>query len=148
MRLTRVVLVVLGLAGLGFGVSLAWPLLLAIPQAGYSFPGWLILGPFAHDLLLAPLVGLFGLLVVRRLPAAWRAPVTAGSAASGVLLLISIPHLWRGFAPNHFPGLDDRDYVAGLLIALGVVWAVALAAGLIRALTLRRGSRRLATPPR
>jgi hypothetical protein len=132
----------LGLAGLGFGISLAWPLLLAIPQAGYSFPGWLIVGPFAHDLVLAPLVGLFGLLVVRRLPPAWRWPVTAGSAASGVLVLISIPHLWRSFAPNNFPGLNDRNYGAGLLIALAVVWVVALAVGLIRALTLRVNSRR------
>jgi ubiquinone/menaquinone biosynthesis C-methylase UbiE len=134
MRLTRIMLVLLGLAGLGFGVSLAWPMLLAVPQAGWSFPGWLIVGPFAHDGLIAPLVGVFGLLVVGRLPQAWRAPVTAGAAASGVLLLLSVPHLWRAFAPNHYPGLDDRDYPAGLLIALAVVWAVALAVGLVRAL--------------
>jgi ubiquinone/menaquinone biosynthesis C-methylase UbiE len=134
MRLTRVLLALLGLAGLGFGISLAWPMLLAVPSAGVSFPGWVIVGPFLHDGLIAPLVGVFGLLVVRRLPATWRAPVTAGAAVSGVLLLLSVPHLWRAFAPNHYPGLDDRDYSAGLLVALAVVWALALAVGGIRAL--------------
>ncbi|HEX7658287.1 MAG TPA: hypothetical protein VF444_02315 [Pseudonocardiaceae bacterium] len=136
MRLTRIIVGLVGLAVLGFGAWLVWPLLLAVPRAGLSFPAWLIAGPFVHDGLIAPIVGLSGLLVLRRLPPAWRTPVATGSVVSGVLLLLSIPHLWRAYAPNHFPGLNDRNYGAGVLIALAVVWAVVavvIAARLLRA---------------
>jgi hypothetical protein len=49
-----------------------------------------------------------------------------------VLGLIAVPALWRGYAGLHNPGLDDRNYPLGLLLALLVVWLVVVAAALAR----------------
>ncbi|HEX4723635.1 MAG TPA: hypothetical protein VH333_14030, partial [Pseudonocardiaceae bacterium] len=93
---------------------------------------FLIGGPVLHDGLVAPVVGLVGLLISGWVAPHWRAPVRIGAAASAVLTLIAVPALWRTYAGQHNPGLDDRNYTAGLLIALVVVWIAVGAGGLYR----------------
>jgi hypothetical protein len=87
-----------------------------------------------------------GALLARRLPWPWRTTVVAGLVSTGVLLLVGIPLLTRPMpaAPN--PGLDDRDYLPGLLLYLAVLWVLLLGAtagytGLAR-LRRRRGDGR------
>ncbi len=119
-------------------VALAWGALLAVRFAVHSWRNgqaallFFLGGAIGHDLIIAPAVGVVGLLISNRVPVAWRTPIRVGSAVSGVLGLIAIPALWRTYAGLPNPGLDDRPYGLGLLLALATVWLLTLAGGLIR----------------
>lgn len=132
MRVARIALALPGLAALGYGV------LLAVRFAAHSFTdgrsalAYLIGSPVLHDALVAPVVGLVGLLISRWVGRYWRAPVRIGLAASATLVLIAVPGIWRTDAGQHNPGLDDRNYALGLGIALVVVWAGVGAGGWLR----------------
>ncbi|MFY1670589.1 hypothetical protein ACN27G_11585 [Plantactinospora sp. WMMB334] len=117
-RATRVILVGSGVAMAAYGIVLLPPLDTVLP--------WLLAGPLLHDVLVAPLVGLAGLLLGRLVPdRAARSWITAGLAVPATLLLIAVPLIWRPSAAPTNPGLQDRDY----LIQIGV-WTVLLWAGL------------------
>jgi hypothetical protein len=132
---------VIGWTAIGFGV------VSVLDHAGATHPlaftAYLLGAVAAHDFVLIPMVLGFGIVVGRRIPARVRGPFLAAMVVSGVLVLASYPAL-RGFgrlADN--PSLLPRDYVAGLSLALSVVWAAtaALVAGRIRR---RRQSRSFA----
>ncbi|MCE7008813.1 hypothetical protein LWC34_39285 [Kibdelosporangium philippinense] len=107
--------VALGLAGL---VMMAWGALLALEVPTIvEFGAWFLAGPILHDLILAPIVGLVGLVI--------RGPVKVGAVVSGILVLIAVPVIWQPHVPVN-PGLHDRDYWLGLAISLGVVWLLVL----------------------
>ncbi|RSM82609.1 hypothetical protein DMH04_25370 [Kibdelosporangium aridum] len=97
---------------------MAWGALLAleVPQI-VEFGAWFLAGPLVHDFVLAPVVGLVGLVL--------RGPVKAGAVVSGILVLIAIPLVWQPQVPVN-PGLHDRNYWLGLAISLGVVWLLVL----------------------
>lgn len=126
MRTTRILLFVLGVAAVAYG---GWSLR---PEFGSALP-WLVAGPLLHDVLVAPLVGLVGLALARLVPHRRRRRwLTAGLVASATLLLVAVPLLWRPAAAPPNPGLQDRDYLAGLTVWLTVLWvvvAVAVLAG-------------------
>ncbi|HEX6347589.1 hypothetical protein [Umezawaea sp.] len=130
----RWVLGAVGVVLLGRGVV---ELLPVVADSPLSLGGWLLGGPVLHDVLLAPLVGLGGTVLARVLPAPWRAPVGAGLVVSGVLVLLAVPYLWRAFSGPVTPGLHDRPYPAGLLVALTVVWTAVVVAGLARSRNTR-----------
>ncbi|WP_367132582.1 hypothetical protein [Saccharothrix sp. HUAS TT1] len=114
------------------GVVMAgWGAYLLLPLLDVDLALWFIGGPVAHDVLLAPLFAGVGLLVVRWAPPRWRAPVLVGGTLTGVLVLLAVPLLWRPFGGPRNPGLVDRDYPTGLLVAIGVVWLGVLAARLL-----------------
>ena len=104
---------VIGAVGVACGL---WGAALALPLLSWSFVTWLFGGPIVHDVLVAPLVGGIGLLLHQVCPPRWANLVAGGLATSGVLGLIAAP-LSNG---------------TGLLVALGVVWLVVVAAGLRR----------------
>jgi len=133
-RAARAVLVAAGGAAAAYGGWLLWP---QLPAAAL----WLVAGPVLHDALVAPLVGLAGLSLGRALPdRVWRAWVLAGLAVSATLVLIALPLVLRPHPAPPNPGLQDRDYVAGLAMWLATLWAGVLVGAL-----LTRTSRR---PPR
>lgn len=124
---------VLGLAGLAllaYGGVLAWEFGTSRTINAVQGLAWFVGGPVVHDGLVAPVVGVVGLVLTRVLPEHWRAPVVVGVVLSAILTLLAIPLLWRPFHVATNPGLHDRDYGVGLLIALGVVWAGVVIAGL------------------
>jgi hypothetical protein len=127
-RAARVLLVAAGTALVAYG---GWLLLPRLPATA----AWLLAGPVVHDAVVAPLVGLTGLLLGRAVPdRVWRAWVLAGLMVTAVLLLIALPLIWRPdpAAPN--PGLQDRDYLTALLVWLAVLWGgVLIGASLSRA---------------
>ncbi|MCK2243052.1 MULTISPECIES: hypothetical protein [unclassified Crossiella] len=137
----RWVLGAIGAGLLGWGVILLLPLLFTSVGDTVSLGGWLIGGPILHDAVIAPVIGLLGLAISQRVGRAWRTPVITGLAVSAVLVTLSVPWLWRTFAPYLNPGLHDRNVLLGLVIALGVVWLAVLAAGLLN------GRRISAAPP-
>ncbi len=78
-----------------------------------------------HDLLVAPLVVVLGLLVNRVAPRRWRPVVQGALIVSGAVALFSVP-IVRGYGrvstnPSILPG----NYTAGLATVLGAVWATA-----------------------
>ncbi len=86
-------------------------------------------GALLHDLVVAPLVILAGVLIARAVPGRSRAVVQGALAVSGIVALFSYPLVRAyGLAANN-PTSLPHNYTANLLIVLGVVWAVA--AGLI-----------------
>jgi hypothetical protein len=128
---------VIGAIGLGL---LGWGAVLLAPQAlenPFSLGTWLLGGPVLHDAVLAPVVAGTGVLIARVLPKPWRAPVGAGLVLTGILVALAVPYLWRTFSGPATPGLHDRDYLAGLLIALAIIWAAAAASGLLASRTSR-----------
>ncbi|MEV4534519.1 hypothetical protein AB0J82_11885 [Asanoa sp. NPDC049518] len=95
----------------------------------------------AHDAILVPLTIGLGVLIGRFLPIAVRRPVRVAAIISLAVTLMAIPFVLgrgrRGDDPSALP----LDYGRGLLIILGIVWAVTLVA----TLTARLRSR--ADPP-
>jgi len=86
-------------------------------------------GALLHDLIVAPVVIVLGVLLARAVPGRARAIVQGALAVSGIVALFSYPLVRAyGLAANN-PTSLPRNYTAGLLIVLGVVWAVA--AGLV-----------------
>ncbi|MFI6784573.1 hypothetical protein [Micromonospora sp. NPDC050276] len=141
MRAVRLLLLVLGAAATAYG---GW---LLLPQLGTTLP-WLIGGPVLHDVLVAPLVGLVGLvlarLVTNRMRRAW---IGAGLLASATLLLIAVPLLWRPPSAPPNPGLPDRNYPLGLAVGLVVVWAAIVVVLVVAAAVDRRGTARRTDRP-
>jgi len=131
-RITRAAFALAGLALLAYGGWLAWEFASSRTINAVQGLAWFVGGPVVHDGLVAPLVGVTGLVIARFVPAAWRAPIAVGVVLSAVLTLLAIPLLWRPFGVATNPGLHDRDYPSGFLIALGVVWLVVLLTGITR----------------
>jgi hypothetical protein len=126
----RAGLVASGTAVAGYGGWLLWPQL----PAAWT---WLVAGPILHDVIVAPAIGVAGLALGRLVPdPVRRACVTAGLAISAVLLLVAVPLLWRPQPAPLNPGLHDRDYLQGLIVALLTVWAGVLAGAASRRLRL------------
>lgn len=141
MRIARAVFAVAGLAMLAWGAWLSWEVISASTERAVQVIAWFVGGPLLHDGIVAPVVGILGLVITRWLPAAWRAPVAVAAVISAILTLLAIPLLWRPFGVATNPGLHDRDYATGLAVALGAVWICALATGFTRGLRRRRASR-------
>jgi hypothetical protein len=132
-RIARLLLAAAGIAAAAYG---GWLLLPQLPAAAT----WLVAGPILHDAVVAPLVGVAGLVLARAVPGrAGRGWVTAGLAVTVTLLLIAIPLVWRPHPAPPNPGLQDRDYIAELAVWLAALWAGVLAGALT---TRRRHARR------
>jgi hypothetical protein len=128
----RTLLALAGLAMLGYGAVLAWDFGTSRTVNAVQGLAWFVGGPLVHDGLVAPAVGLVGLVLARVLPAPLRTPVAVGVVLTAVLTLLAIPLLWRPYYVATNPGLHDRDYGTGLLIALGIVWVVVTVTGLVQ----------------
>lgn len=133
MKALRTLLGSAGTGLAGYGAWLLWPQL----PAAWT---WLLAGPLLHDLVVAPVVLLVGLAARRliRHPVV-RAWVLRALAVTGVLLLIAVPLAWRPHPAPPNPGLQERDYAAGLGIWLAALWAVALLGAIAG---VRKGRRR------
>lgn len=89
-------------------------------------------GALLHDLVVAPLVILAGVLVARSVPARARAAVQAALVVSATVALFSYPLVRAyGLAANN-PTSLPHNYFANLLVVLGVVWAIAAVAVILR----------------
>jgi hypothetical protein len=89
-------------------------------------------GALLHDLVVAPLVVLVGVLIARAAPAPARGPVQAALAVSAIIAVFAYP-LVRGYglAANN-PTSLPHNYGLNLIVVLGVVWAVAAGAVVMR----------------
>ncbi|MDR3664646.1 MAG: hypothetical protein P4L86_30380 [Mycobacterium sp.] len=83
---------------------------------------WALIGVLVHDFVFAPVCVALGAVGRRILPGRWATPVAVASLCTVVLALLAIPVYTKpGIAPDNATVLD-RDYHAGLLIAIAIVW--------------------------
>jgi hypothetical protein len=84
-------------------------------------------GALLHDLLVAPVVIVLGVIVARSVPGRARATVQGALVVTAVVALFSYPLVRAyGLATNN-PTSEPHNYALNLMIVLGVVWAVAAA---------------------
>ncbi|PPK66128.1 hypothetical protein V5P93_003841 [Actinokineospora auranticolor] len=120
MTAIRALLVISGLATLGWGVTLFADWALPLSWTSVSAVLWLIACPLVHDALIAPAIGLTAR-ALDFLPAPVALPAKRGLAATAVLAVIAFPLVWRPFAAPAPPGAHDEP-LAGLLVSTAVVW--------------------------
>ena len=134
--------------GVGFWIGLA----LGLPIMAYGVVGaatnagthpiklatWIVGADLIHDLLVAPVVGLVGWLLVKVARRPWRAPLRAALITTALIVAIGWVPL-RGYgriADNR--SLAPLDYATTILTAVGAVWlacAVWIAAVAVRGRT-------------
>jgi hypothetical protein len=92
-------------------------------------------GALLHDLIVAPVVIILGVLLVRAVPGRARAAVQAALAVSAIVALFAYPLVRAyGLATNN-PTSEPHNYARNLLIVLAFVWVVAIAAAVRRVRT-------------
>lgn len=99
---------------------------------------WMVGANLVNDLVVVPVALVVGRVGARLTPDRLWPAVRAGLLVSGMLVLVAWPFV-RGYGrdPTN-PSLLPRDYGAGLLAALGVVWLAAAAMGFVSVLRGRR----------
>jgi len=93
---------------------------------------WFAVGVVLHDFVLAPLMLVVGVVMMRMLPAAARAPAVVGLVVLGSITLLAVPVLGGFGVQADNPTLFDRPYLAGWAVLAGLVLAGVLAASLAR----------------
>lgn len=96
----------------------------------------LLVAALAHDLVLAPVVLLLGLLARRVFPGHRRGLLQGAALVAFDLLLIALPGMGRYGARSDNTSILPRDYTTGLVVALAAVVAVTAVAVTVR--TVRR----------
>ncbi|AFM15481.1 hypothetical protein Mycch_0663 [Mycolicibacterium chubuense NBB4] len=130
MSIARVLLIVGGVAAVGYGAVLLWDNATAVLV---RIVVWAAVGVVVHDFVFAPLCVVCGLAGRRLLPPRWRAPVAVAALCTVVLAVLAIPVYSRpGMRPDNTSVLD-RNYPAGFWIAVAVVWVGAVLWSLLAA---------------
>lgn len=124
----------LGAAVVGYGL-VRWSFWDSSVDVG-TYLRWTVGLAVAHDLVLAPAVGLLGLALARLVRPPYRAPLQAGLIVAGVVTVFSVPFV-RGWGRSANTSALPRNYAHGLLAVLAVI-AVATGAALVRAWWLGR----------
>ncbi|WP_084436897.1 hypothetical protein [Aldersonia kunmingensis] len=117
----RIVLVGLGAWAVWYGATLLFE---SGTEAVRSIILWFVAGILLHDGVFAPLCAALGTGSRRVLPRSWWPPVACGAVCTVVLGLVAAPVIAREGAMPDNPSVLDRNYVAGLAIALVVVWVL------------------------
>lgn len=128
-----------GSAALGWAI-VAFGLWTLLQHAGSTKPlnfAALFIGlAVVHDLVFAPAVSLLGRVAGPRLSAAIRTIVFVAAVISGSLVLVALPPLLGD--PGDNETLLPRNYAAGMLLSLAVVWATAGIVIAVRRLVRKR----------
>jgi hypothetical protein len=105
---------------------------------------WVVGAAVVNDLVLIPVALVVGWGARRLIPASVWPIVRAGLLTTGVLVLVAWPFV-RGYGVDPAnPSLFPRDYGAGLLRAVAVVWTVALVGAAVTSMARARRRRRAA----
>jgi hypothetical protein len=118
--ITRITLVILGVALGVYGAVLVWD---NPPVIIMRIMVWALVGLVLHDLVFAPVCVALGFVGRRLIPGKWWPPIAVAAFCSVVLVFLAIPVYGKpGMRPDNMTVLD-RNYPLGLWISLAVVWA-------------------------
>ena len=116
----RVVLLGVGVALAGWGLTLLWD---NTPAVLLRIAMWALIAVVLHDAVFAPLCVAIGWGGRRLLPVTWWAPVAVAGLCTMVLIALAVPVFDKpGQRPDNSTVLD-RNYSLGLWISLTLVWA-------------------------
>ena len=128
----QAILLPLGALTVAYGGVQMLQLLLERTAPVLGVGGWWLGGPLIVDLIAVPIVVIVGVVIGRVVPVGWRRSVTAASALSFLVTLVALPFLTGlGRRPDN-PSLLDRNYWAGYLAVLALVWGLPLLVRLAR----------------
>jgi hypothetical protein len=88
--------------------------------------GWWLSGPLIVDLIAVPLVVVAGVGIGRAVPAPWRRYVAAAAALTVLVSLVAFPFLTGLGRRLDNPSLLDRNYGAGYLALVAIIWGLPL----------------------
>lgn len=120
MTAIRVLLVVVGVAAVGYGALLLWDNPFEVIVA---IAVWAGAGVVLHDFVFAPVCAAFGYAGRRLIRGRWWTPVAVAGLLAVTLVLLAVPVFERPGAHADNPTVLDRDYPLGLWISLAAVWA-------------------------
>lgn len=130
----QVGLLLLGASTVAWGGILMLQLLLDRTAPLLGVGGWWLGGPLIVDLIAVPAVVVVGVTIGRVVPSGWRRYVASASALTVLVTLVAFPFLTGlGRRPDN-PSLLDRNYWAGYLAVVGLVWAAPLLVRLSKAI--------------
>lgn len=119
-------LLLLGALTVAYGGLLMLQLLIERTAPVLGVGGWWLGGPLIVDLIAVPLVVVVGVGIGRVVPTLWRRYVAAASALTLLLSLVAFPFLTGlGRRPDN-PSLLDRNYWAGYLTLVAIIWGLPL----------------------
>jgi hypothetical protein len=123
--------IIVGAIGLGFvAIGVRGILTHSYDTHPRSWITWVIAAALAHDLILAPAIGVVGVLVGRLVPRRARAAVQIGLLVSGCVLVIGLTAVLTPGGRHYFDNssLLPLAYGRNLVIVLAIVWtAIAVA---------------------
>lgn len=111
-------------------LALGWAVMLfgvrgLVLQAPRTHPGnfslWFIGSALVHDALIAPLVFLVAVILVRVVPPRLRRYLQTALILSAAAVVVAFPMIAGPGKPSN-PSALPRDYPAGLLTVLAIVW--------------------------
>ncbi len=124
----RYLLYAIGAAMIGYGV---WGQLYGADTKPVRVAVLVLTAALVHDLVLAPVVMVLGMLLHRLMPHPIRPALQGAALVAFCLVLVAIPGLGRYGAREDNPSILPRNYTEGLLLALAVV-ALGAAVQLVR----------------
>ncbi|MGZ6791394.1 MAG: hypothetical protein ACXVFV_00455 [Mycobacteriales bacterium] len=125
----RWVLYAAGAAMVGYGT---WGQLFGADTKPRRYAELLLVAALGHDLVLAPLVLLLGLLARKVLHRHVHGVLQGAALVGFVLLVVALPGMGRYGARSDNASILPRDYTSGLMVALGAVAVGALLVVLVR----------------
>jgi hypothetical protein len=131
----RWVLYALGAAMVGYGV---WGQLFGADTTPRRYGELLLVAALGHDLVVAPVVLLLGLVARKVLHRHVHGALQGAALVGFVLLLIALPGMGRYGARADNTSILPRDYTSGLMVALAVVGAATLLVVGVRLVRQRR----------
>ena len=132
-------LLLVGAATVACGGLLMLQLLIERTAPVLGVAAWWLGGPLIVDLIAVPIVVLLGVGIGRVVPPRWRRYVSAASGLTVLVTIVAFPFLTgHGRRPDN-PSLLDRNYGAGYLALVAIIWGLPLLVRLVRAAS---GSRR------
>lgn len=140
--------IIVGAIGLGFvGVGVRGILTHSHDTHPRSWITWVVAAALAHDLILAPAIGVVGVLVGRLVPRRARAAVQIGLLVSGCVLVVGLTAVLtpggRHYSDNS--SVLPLAYGRNLVIVLAIIWT-AIAIGVVVAFRRRTRSIETSTP--
>ena len=141
-------LLLLGACTVAYGGVQMLQLLIERTAPVLGVGGWWLGGPLIVDLIAVPIVVIVGVVIGRVVPVGWRRYVTAASALSFLFTLVAFPFLTGLGRRQDNDSLLDRNYWAGYLAVLALVWGLPLVVRLARTIPRppRTRGRRTAVP--
>jgi hypothetical protein len=139
-------LLVIGALTVVFGGVQMLEVLIERTAPALGVGAWWLGGPLIVDLIAVPIVVIGGVGIGRVVPTRWRRYVSWASAVTILVTLVAVPFL-TGFGrrPDN-PSLLDRDYWAGYLTLVAIIWGLPLMIRLVRTIPAPRRRARSPVP--